>query len=139
MEHLNDALFARFPLFEVPSKYPKNLQAAADAVCASPPQVQRLVLSYASAWAASSPTNRLCLGALGLNQALAQVASGFAELGDPNRASQVDLLRLMDCMSGDGAATTDAEMAGWVRPLLFLAADAAGGLDIEVAGGWKEG
>lgn len=64
-------------------------------------QVQSLALAYARAWAAASPPNRLALGALGLNGALAAVASIFAEHGTAGRSSQKDLLHLMGKLHGD--------------------------------------
>jgi hypothetical protein len=102
--------------------------------CPALHQVEPLALSLLTALASSSPQQRHQLvTAGGLPRALASAAMSAVNRSAGAREVQQGLCQLMLVLAGDSSAAADADLALWVRPLLFLAADAAAAGDLGLA------
>jgi hypothetical protein len=107
------------------------------------PGAQRLSRAYLQACLQGSAGNRVTLAAVGINSSLAGVAMDEVE-GSSDSAVLSQLVTLMQAMLEPAAAeqedsagvtadlafaaelaVTDADVAGFVRPALYIAADAA--------------
>ncbi|KXZ55505.1 hypothetical protein GPECTOR_2g1054 [Gonium pectorale] len=98
--------------------------------------VQRVAAGLLSGWAAGSAANRAKLTGLGLQGALAEVAtavSGSCEGGTCAAELQWELLRLMRVMAEHASAADSHHLACCVLPLLYTAADAAAAADAAMA------
>jgi len=98
-------------------------------------QVQLLAANFIEAWVRGGAASRRRLAAASLNPALAAAAMAAVERGGDGGAGalQLALCRVIRLMEFDADATTDADRAGWVRPVLFIAADAAASGDLQLA------
>lgn len=97
--------------------------------------MQRLAAAFVEDWARAAPANRARLAAAGLNPALAAAAMAAVGRGDDagGRELRMALCRVIRLMEVDLSTTTDSDRAGWARPVLFIAADAAAAGDLELA------
>eukprot|EP00879_Flechtneria_rotunda_P004470 GHRR01004723.1.p1 GENE.GHRR01004723.1~~GHRR01004723.1.p1 ORF type:complete len:2002 (+),score=973.92 GHRR01004723.1:289-6294(+) len=89
------------------------------------PEVQQLSLMFLTGWAAASQAQRGKLAAIGLAPALGRLAIEAVGQGEQGRPLQAQLCRLQRMLLLDPATFTDADLATWMQPLLFMAADAA--------------
>ncbi|WIA08091.1 hypothetical protein OEZ85_007554 [Tetradesmus obliquus] len=100
-------------------------------------QVQGLALQFLTAWAAAGQAQARLLSQQGLAPALGLLAMDAVAQGEAGRGLQAAVCRLQRVLLSQQGAVSDAELAGWMQPLLFMAADAAAAAAAAAAGAGK--
>ncbi|KAF6253586.1 hypothetical protein COO60DRAFT_406379 [Scenedesmus sp. NREL 46B-D3] len=88
-------------------------------------QVQGLALQFLTAWAAAGEAQAQLLSQQGLAPALGRLASDAVAQGEQGRELQAAVCRVQRVLLSQPGTVSDADLAGWMQPLLFMAADAA--------------